>query len=284
MILGLRLDGLPLAEIAEAAALAEAARLDFVLTGDPDGGNDTAVGRDALSIASFLMTRTREIGLVATVSQDSAPFNVARALASMDHLSGGRCGWVPIPGEPSDAARDTEHLDVVQKLFDSWDDDALMFDKAASVFADRSKVRRIRHTGAHFTVDGPLNAPRPVQGHPVLMQRAAAASPSADVWVGTGGDRAPGKTGAPVLQEIALGLMIETGAALTKRFSDKGCAGFLLQPRTLEDIKTFARDVAPILQAEGLLQTAYAPGDFRTRLGLRKPVNRFSAALADTTA
>jgi len=284
MILGLRLDGLPLAEIAEAAALAEAARLDFVLTGDPDGGAVGAVGRDALSIASFLMTRTREIGLVATVSQDSAPFNVARALASMDHLSGGRCGWVPIPGEPSDAERDAEHLDVVQKLFNSWDDDALVFDKAASVFADRSKVRRIRHAGAHFTVDGPLNAPRPVQGHPVLMQRAAAASRGADLWIGTGGDQRAGPNGAPTFHQITLGSAVQTGAVLTERFSDTGCAGFLLQPRTLDDIKTFARDVAPILQAEGLLQSAYAPGDFRVRLGLRRPVNRFSATRADATA
>jgi alkanesulfonate monooxygenase SsuD/methylene tetrahydromethanopterin reductase-like flavin-dependent oxidoreductase (luciferase family) len=187
MIFGLRLDGLPLARMAAAATLAEEAGLDFVLIGDPDREVDAA-GDDPLSVAAFLTAKTRSIGLVSVVPQSWAPFNAARALASMDHLSGGRCGWLPLPGaEPDAEGRDAEHLDVVRQLFDSWDDDALVFDKAASVFVDRDKVRRIRHAGVHFTVDGPLNAPRPIQGHPVLMRMMTSASPSADILIATSG-------------------------------------------------------------------------------------------------
>ena len=174
MILGLRLDGL-----GEGAVLAEQAALDFVLLGDLAGSIEGPVGADPLSVAAFLMTTTKRIGLVACISDDWAPFNVARAVASFDHLSGGRCGWVAL--STGEAARSEEHLDVIVKLFDSWDDEALVFDKAAAVFADRAKVRRIRHSGAFFIVDGPLNAPRPPQGRPVLFQPLGSAGDGADV-------------------------------------------------------------------------------------------------------
>jgi hypothetical protein len=55
-----------------------------------------------------------------------------------------------------------------------------------------------------------------------------------------------------------------------------GCAGVLLRPRAIEDVQVFARDVAPGLQVAGLLRKAYPSGDFRSRLGLRRPTNRFT--------
>ena len=273
MIVGLRLDRIPLEDLGEAAALAEAARLDFVLTGDPETPMDEAVGHDALSMASFLMTKTQEIGLVATVPLNWAPYNVARALASMDRLSGGRCGWWPVPGVP-EAERNTdceaEHLDVVLQLFDSWDDDALVFDKAASVFADRHKVRRIRHAGEHFTVDGPLNAPRPLQGHPVMLGPLS-----------SGPDTL-------VLQMLSLDLANPSSSLerqMAAAFDEDACGGVLLAPSSLSDVTAFVRDTIPVLQARSLVQTDYAPGDFRTRLGLPRPPNRFaSGALTGAAA
>ena len=134
MILGLRLGGL-----GEGAELAEQAGLDFVMLDDSTVPGGAPIGADPLSVAAYLMTKTRRLGLAASVPDSWAPFNVARALASFDHLSGGRCGWLPWPGlgEENNPARSAEHLDVVLQLFDSWDDDALVFDKAAAVFADR---------------------------------------------------------------------------------------------------------------------------------------------------
>jgi hypothetical protein len=281
MIVGLRLDRIALEDLGQAAVLAEAAKLDFVMTGDPEASLDEPVGRDALSLASFMMTKTRRIGLVAAVPQSWAPFNVARALASMDRLSGGRCGWWPVPGtltSDRNAGREAEHLDVVQKLFDSWDDDALVFDRAAALFADRNKVRRIRHAGEHFTVDGPLNAPRPVQGYPVMLQPLVDGAHRADVFIAQTGSEHPTGVVRPdivVLRERSLDP--DVGPRRGETFNPGDCAGFLLHATDLRDIEAFVRDMAPALQAQGFLQADYAPGDFRTRLGLPRPPNRFAS-------
>ena len=280
MILGLRLGGL-----GEGADLAEQAGLDFVLL-DNSTSSNAPIGADPLSVAAFLMSKTRHLGLAASVPDAWAPFNVARALASFDHLSGGRCGWLPWPG-PGEAAnpeRSAEHLDVVLQLFDSWDDDALVFDKAASVFADRDKVRRIRHSGAYFTVDGPLNAPRPPQGRPVLFRRGPGCSPEADVELVDLDDskpRAPGAGDAPLrLGEVVVDLGGGRAADLAEQLADAfrgGLDGFLLAPADpASDIALMARELIPRLVASGGFAPSTAGGDFRSRLGLARPVNRFS--------
>lgn len=280
MILGLRLGGL-----GEGADLAEQAGLDFVLL-DSSAVQGAPIGVDPLSVAAFLMTRTRRLGLGASVPDSWAPFNVARALASFDHLSGGRCGWLPWPG-PGEAAnpdRSAEHLDVVLQLFDSWDDDALVFDRAASVFADRDKVRRIRHSGAYFTVDGPLNAPRPPQGRPVLFRRGPGGSPEADVEIVALEQWKPQASGAgdaPLrLAEVVVDLGGGRAADLAERLADafqSGLDGFLLEPADpASDIALLTGELIPQLVARGGFAPSTAEGDFRSRLGLARPVNRFS--------
>lgn len=284
MILGLRLDGL-----GDGAVLAEQAAFDFVLLGDPTSGVEGPVGADPLSVAAFLMTTTNRIGLVACIADDWAPFNVARAVGSFDLLSGGRCGWMPL--STGDAARSEEHLDVVLKLFDSWEDDALVFDKAAAVFADRTKVHRIRHSGAFFTVDGPLNAPRPPQGWPVLIQPLAAAGEFADiVLAGVDDLDRMSREQVPTairLAEITYDLGADTaerGAALAERMSlaylEGRCDGFVLAPANAgADIPLLIDQVMPNLRARGLAALSYAEGDFRTRLGLARPANQFDGVV-----
>ena len=287
MILGLRLGGL-----GEGAELAERGGLDFVLL-DNSTTPDAPIGADPLSVAAFLMSKTQHIGLAASVPDSWAPFNVARALASFDHLSGGRCGWLTWPGagEPANPRRSAEHLDVVLQLFDSWDDDALAFDKAASVFADRDKVRRIRHSGPYFTVDGPLNAPRPPQGRPVLFQRGHPVSPAADIELVDLEDAEPRPVrpiGAPLrLAEVIVdlgGAPAGRWAALAESLADafrERCDGFLLAPADpTDDVALLIGEVIPRLVAQGALAPSTIGGDFRTRLGLARPVNRF--AVADT--
>jgi FMN-dependent oxidoreductase (nitrilotriacetate monooxygenase family) len=133
---------------------------------------------------------TSHIGLVATVSTShNEPYNVARRFAFLDHLSNGRAGWniVTTASEPEARnfgandflpheqryARATEFVDVVRKLWDSWDDDAIIGDKVSGVYADKSKIHAIDHHGDFYDVAGPLNVPRSPQGHPVLFQAGA---------------------------------------------------------------------------------------------------------------
>ena len=284
MILGLRLGGL-----GEGAELADQGGLDFVLL-DNSTTPDAAIGADPLSVAAFLMSKTHHLGLAASVPDSWAPFNVARALASFDHLSGGRCGWLPWPGpgEKANPERSAEHLDVVLHLFDSWDDEALVFDKAASIFADRDKVRRIQHSGAYFTVDGPLNAPRPPQGRPILFQPSRRVSSAADIELIDLEDaqpRPPRPTGGPLrLAEVVIDLSAAPAArsaALADRLADafqERCDGFLLTPADpAADIPLLIGDVIPRLVAQGTFGLSLVHGDFRTRLGLPRPVNRFAA-------
>ena len=130
---------------------------------------------------------TRHIGLGATVSTSfSEPFHVARAFASLDHLSGGRAGWNVVTSTNNAAALNfsrerlhehdlryeiaTEFVDVVRGLWDTWDDGAMVADRSTGTFLDKSKVRPLDHKGRFFTVKGPLNIERCPQGHPIIIQ------------------------------------------------------------------------------------------------------------------
>lgn len=142
---------------------------------------------EPLTLLSALSAVTSNIGLVATASTTYwEPFHLARLFASLDHLSEGRAGWNVVTSADSAAAgnfsRDShlQHADrydraeefvaVVKKLWDSWDDDAFVADKASGIAFDRNGVHAPNHVGKHFSVKGPLNVARPVQGHPVVVQ------------------------------------------------------------------------------------------------------------------
>jgi FMN-dependent oxidoreductase (nitrilotriacetate monooxygenase family) len=130
---------------------------------------------------------TRSIGLGATYSTTYySPFHVARTFATLDHLSAGRAAWNVVTsvndGEAQnygvehhldhDARYDRadEFLEATTGLWDSWEDDALVLDRAAGVFADPAKVHELNHDGEWFRVRGPLTVPRSPQGRPVLLQ------------------------------------------------------------------------------------------------------------------
>jgi alkanesulfonate monooxygenase SsuD/methylene tetrahydromethanopterin reductase-like flavin-dependent oxidoreductase (luciferase family) len=173
--------------------LAESAGLDFLLAGYPVRSSALAgpafsqsVQLEPLSLISALMIALPRIGLAASVPMAYwEPFNVARAFAALDNLSAGRAAWLAVPAsgfedeanfprfarQQIDAPyeRAFEFAALVRALWDSWEDDALKFDKQNAVFTERSKVHRIAHKGKYFASDGPLNAPRPPQGHPPLL-------------------------------------------------------------------------------------------------------------------
>jgi FMN-dependent oxidoreductase (nitrilotriacetate monooxygenase family) len=177
------------------ARTAEAAKLDAVFFADGPAlqGDIThnAVGRlEPITLLTAIAAATERIGLIATASTTYyEPYNLARLFGSLDHISGGRAGWnIVTTGTDSAAAnfgldahpphaeryaRAREFVDAVVALWDSWEDDAVVLDRAAGVYADRSKIHEIGHAGRYVRVRGPFNQPRPPQGHPVLVQAGA---------------------------------------------------------------------------------------------------------------
>lgn len=184
--------------LAEQVQRLEAATFDAVflpdLTGVPDVKPDVlerlAVVNDAfepLTALSALAPLTSRIGLLGTVSTSySQPYTVARALASLDHLSGGRAGWNVVTSLNDAEARNfgadvhlahadryrraEEFFDVVAGLWDSFDDDAVLRDVVSGRYFDPEGLHRLDHDGGFFRVAGPLNIRRPVQGRPVVAQ------------------------------------------------------------------------------------------------------------------
>lgn len=178
------------------AETAERGRLDLVFAADHVAmwdGYESGLAHYAnarlepVTLLAALAATTRHIGLLPTISASySEPYNVARMLASLDHISGGRFGWNVVTsgmaeeglnfggGGPIDHAlrydRAAEFVAVVKALWDSVEDEALMLDRGSGRFADPARIHRIDHAGRHFTVRGPLNVPRSPQGHPVIFQ------------------------------------------------------------------------------------------------------------------
>ncbi|GIQ69682.1 monooxygenase [Xylanibacillus composti] len=176
------------------AQIAEEAKFDSVFLADGlSGGKSFSNFFEPLTFLSSIASVTKHIGLIGTVSTTyTEPYNLARYFASLDYISKGRAGWNIVTTGSEDAAynfnknshlehvkryeRANEFLEVTTALWDSWEDEALTFDKSSGDFADSSKIREIHHVGPAFQVKGPLNIPRSPQGYPVLVQ--AGSSPS----------------------------------------------------------------------------------------------------------
>ena len=150
----------------------------------------TATSFEPFTLLSALSQATDRIGLVATGSTTfDAPYHIARRFASLDWISGGRAGWNIVTTSNPDAAlnfgseehmehgeryrRAREFYDVVTGLWDSWADDAFVRDVRDGVFFDPAKMHVLDHKGKYFSVRGPLNIARPIQGWPVIVQAGA---------------------------------------------------------------------------------------------------------------
>ncbi len=259
-----RLSGQPgfegAAPFLRAAKTAERGGLDAVLVGLPAAsramrasGKVDGLHPDPLPLTGLLIGATRQIGLCGYWPADVAePFHVARVFATLDHLSGGRAGWIAGLAGPaeiagrfqradlaiSDAdatARFVELIDVARQLWDSWEDRGFVVDQSTGTFADPERVHPIDHAGRFFTVRGPLNVPRPVQGQPVILHRdvpapaRAGLAASADIVLGEPATLAEAKTARAewralspkvryvVRLEVALG---DTAAAAEKRSAE----------------------------------------------------------------
>ncbi len=188
---------LSLAHYVEMARVAERGCFDLLFTADTNatfGPDDIGVWSrttgalrlEPLTLLSALAMVTERIGLVSTATTTYLePYHVARLFASLDQISGGRAGWnlvtsqaaaealnfnraAHVPhGERYDRAR--EFAEVVLGLWDSWDEDAIVADKASGLFFHPDKLHFLDHAGAHFAVRGPLTIKRSPQGRPVIV-------------------------------------------------------------------------------------------------------------------
>ncbi|WP_159845919.1 LLM class flavin-dependent oxidoreductase [Nocardia sp. CY41] len=176
----------------EIGRTAEAAKLDAVFFADgpalrTEVKHNAASGLEPITLLTAIATATTHLGLIATASTTYyEPYNLARLFSTLDHISGGRAGWNIVttgtdlaaanfglakhPEHAERYARAREFVDAVLALWDSWEDDAIVLDRAAGVYADPEKIHRIDFEGEHLRVRGPFNAPRTPQGHPVLVQ------------------------------------------------------------------------------------------------------------------
>ncbi|MBI4934604.1 MAG: LLM class flavin-dependent oxidoreductase [Actinobacteria bacterium] len=242
----------------------------------PDGRTDHVRGRlDATVLAARLAPLTRHIGLVPTaVTTHTEPFHIASAIATLDYVSKGRAGWRPqvswrvseaqhvgrrqlpdiSPTSDDPAARTlvtdlfdeaADSVEVVRRLWDSWEDDAIIKDEATGRYVDRDRLHYVDFEGRFFSVKGPSIVPRPPQGNPLVAALAHSRIPlefaarSADVvfvtpsgagdvpnWVGQVRDaeRSVGRAGAPlkILADLVVFLdESETAAADRKHRLDE---------------------------------------------------------------
>lgn len=173
---------------------AERGLLDFVTIEDglalqsdhpwrPDQRTDRVRGRvDAVQIAARVAPRTRHIGLIPTaITSHTEPFHLSKAIATLDYVSTGRAGVrVQISANPESVghfgrvvaddalAEAADYVEVLRRLWDSWEDDAEIRDAATGRFIDRDKLHYIDFEGRWFSVKGPSITQRPPQGQPLV--------------------------------------------------------------------------------------------------------------------
>ncbi|MFE6609454.1 LLM class flavin-dependent oxidoreductase [Amycolatopsis sp. NPDC057786] len=309
------------------AKLAEAASLDFVTLDDTlalqSGGEEVVRGRlDALLTFAAIAPVTSGIGLVPTVTTThTEPFHISTAVASLDFASRGRAGVLavpsrteaevahfgrrPLPSEADAEAENAEVVDVIARLWDSWEDDAIIRDEPTGRFIDREKLHYVDFDGRFFSIKGPSITPRPPQGHPVVaVYGDSPYAHGADlVRIGERRERFPD---AKLLAGLSIVLAETEQAALDRRrtletyapfppgwsftgtpaglatelprlAASNGLDGFHIRPAVLpDDLALFTAETVPALQAAGVFRQAYTGTTLRDHLGLGVAANQYA--------
>ncbi|GAA1656413.1 LLM class flavin-dependent oxidoreductase [Actinoplanes couchii] len=304
----------------------------------PDDRVDQVRGRlDALLIAARVAPHTANLGIVPTVTTaDTEPFHTSKNIATLDYVSTGRAGVQFRVGGFRDATHfgrrpaleisrenlrspeieqavaerfdeAADYIEVVRRLWDSWEDGAEIRDAATGRFIDRDRLHRIDFQGAHFSVRGPSITPRPPQGQPLvtvlghseipytLAQRQADVvfvTPAdasyiavegpkvfADLVVFLGSDKAR-------LDELDGEQFLSDARIVTEGLADKieelqqlGYDGVRLRPGVLPvDLIAIVDELVPELQRRGLFRTSYEASTLRGHLGLDRPASRYQGA------
>lgn len=328
--------------IRESVAVAETAGFALVTFDDRVvPGADDVIGRlDAGTRAAFAANTTGIIGLGPTVAAlTTEPFHLATQLASLDHASHGRAAWVvgvdnaadvhdavgSVPRDSAAAIREVRDVvDVARRLWDSWEDDAVIRDSATGRFLDPDKVHRTSFEGEFFSVVGPLITPRPPQGQVVVVADASlGVSDQLDIalisepdvpTVAVRAAAARDAGAALVFAEVEVILDTEESTAATRsaelavhtswpdtgRFRFEGSAGDLTEALTAladvvdgvrlhpavtsTDLDVIAAEVIPALSASGI-HSPPAPGStLRETLGLPWSRSRYTGGAAERSS
>jgi len=303
-----RQTGLTFAEIAGFVRKVEAAGIDMIVISDSlTSGEPSTSPFEATTLIAALATVTDRIGLVASPSTLAhQPYNLARRFASLDIISHGRIGWnATLRQNPLEAAnfsrpegfsdddfrrRAAEYIGIVQGLWQGWDADALLFDKASGRFHDPDKMHFLDHKGEFFSVRGPLNIARSPQDTPVLVMSGLAradldfAASVADVIA----IEEPSPEGARATYDdlkkraITAGRTLDALKALTTVFAPdltaarleawlgtENCDGLIFAlPADLSAINGFTDRIMPELRRRNFARSAYAGTTLRDHLGL----------------
>lgn len=180
-----------IAEITAICREAERGLFDLIFMGDnlnadPSAHPSYCSRLEPMTMLSAVAMGTKHVGLGATSSTTYGdPWTLARAFASLDHISGGRAAWNSVTTSNPQAAANfgtthpdharryemsAEFIDVVKKLWDAWGDGALVKDAESGTYFDAGKIHSIDHEGTFFKVKGPVNISRPPQGRPLILQ------------------------------------------------------------------------------------------------------------------
>lgn len=311
---------------AEQVQLAERGLLDFVTFEDTFAR--TSGGRlDAILTAARVAPTTTHIGLIPTApATHNEPFHISKSIATLDIVSGGRAGWqvtIADTGEEADAFGRTKVLplqdlleeaadsvEVVRRLWDSWEDDAEIRDVATGRFIDRDKLHYVDFEGRFFSVKGPSITPRSPQGQSVVAALArsrpgqAFAAKNADLIFVTPHDGASAaeiparlhNTAGHRIIKVLADLVVSFGrddefhsdaaiftgqaaelADLIAQWHEWGIDGVRLRPAVNAlDIPVIVDELVPLLQAHQGFRAEYESGTLRERLGLPTATNRYA--------
>lgn len=305
--------------------------IDDALTPQPGRRAQISPGRlvgraDAVLVAARVASATEHIGLipVATVTH-TEPFHVSKAIATLDFVSHGRAGWqTRVSSSAHEAAlfgrrnladsgdlfgEAEDFVEVVRRLWDSWQDDAIVRDTATGRYVDRDRLHYVDFAGTHFSVKGPSITPRPPQGQPVVAALAHTgriyefAAAAVDLVFITPHDdrelasilaevRAAGGRHLRVYADVVVtfggdtgfgsdALIVDSGpsevAELILRWHELGVDGVRLRPAVhATDLPVIVEELVPLLQATGRFRSAYHDGEsLRDRLGLPLAPNRY---------
>ncbi|MBF6339091.1 LLM class flavin-dependent oxidoreductase [Nocardia abscessus] len=299
---------------AENAGFTLATFADSILPGHEIPGRIDAVTR-----ASFVAATTSTIGLVPAVATTYAePFHTASQVASLDYASRGRAGWLaervddsraaaawgrqPVAGDADLAREQRDSIEVARRLWDSWEDDAVIRDYPSGRFLDRNKLHYIDFQGETFSVKGPAIVPRPPQGRPVVfgtegevdvrfvaadsVEAGAAAHSAGDSLVFAEVEVTLDVSGVPAAERFEAipgspGRLAFSGPAekLTDLLTELSTHldGVRLHLAVIdEDLVVLAREVLPALLRTGVAHRPIPGSTLRANLGLTRPVNRYA--------
>ncbi|TQN62041.1 LLM class flavin-dependent oxidoreductase [Agrobacterium tumefaciens] len=301
-----------------------------LITIEDDFARSTGDGLDAILLANWLGVRTSHAGILAGAPINFLePFHVSTAIATLDYVTEGRAGLLaqPLEGSRAAAARRAtgelngypennrqalerdfdEAIDVIRRLWDSWEDDAVIRDPESQRFIDGAKLRYVDFRGANFNVLGPSITPRPPQGQPVI---AAIVGPEDSTLPTSAVDLAFLRASESGLLSLVRGLKsrhpelrlfadigigadepekdtipqwksdVETTISQARVLAAAGLDGIRFLPRQPErDLAPLADHILPALRDAGLAQPRRG-STLRDRLSLPAAVNRYAVAAA----